>query len=883
MTTTIAQLSARLTGRYTIEREIGAGGMATVYLARDLRHERRVALKVLKPELGAMLGSERFLSEIRVTANLQHPNLLPLFDSGEASGLLYYVMPFVDGESLRSRLDREKQLPIDEAVRIASAVASALDYAHTQGVIHRDLKPENILLQSGQPVIADFGIALAVSNAGGARVTQTGLSLGTPQYMSPEQATGDRAVDGRSDIYSLAAVTYEMLAGEPPHTGTTAQAVIARVLTEQPRSLRATRPNLPEHVELAIAQSLSKLPADRWATAGQFADALQGKRTVDRRTVVLATSQQDTWRARFKDPVVWTALGIAVAATVFGVSSLRRPAAEEERNAVSFELTFGDAQRLAAAAQLAISPDGKSIVYPGLNTAGQRLLFLRELKQLDARALPGTDNGLQPFFSPDGEWLGFVAANQLKKVNLATGTVLTVATLRGQVQNPAWGSKDRIVGTIGQQLIIIPANGGEPRQFTALDTAGGETAQRGVRVLPDGETVLFLSSLGSLAETRIGITTLSTGSTDYLDIPDATPIGLVDGSLAYVTRTGVLMAVPFNLGERRVTGSAVTVAEGVLVTNTNLARAWISNSGSLVYRSGSTAGPLMREAPDGKSTVLIEGPREYRYPRLSPDGKRIALTIVSATGADVWIYDIAAKTSTKLSSEGTRNERAEWTPDGKRVLYISNRTGANTLTLWWQNADFSGQAEILQAFKDGQVEEGLISPDSQYLVYRTNVRDTGHDIWYRRLHGDTTAKPVANTQWNESGPRLSHDGKWIAYSASQDARPEVYVQPFPPSGPRYQVSTNGGASPLWARDGRRLFYASGTQLRVADVVTHPGFAVTSRDTLLSSVNFNTPVHANYDVTPDGGLLWSRSLSADAPTIVVHNWKYELRQRMNPKR
>src|SRR5450759_5245215 len=280
----VAQLNSALTGRYEVEREIGAGGMATVYLARDLRHDRRVALKVLKPELGAVLGVERFLAEIKVTANLQHPNLLPLFDSGAADGLLFYVMPYVEGESLRARLDREKQLPVDDAVRIAVAVAGALDYAHRQGVIHRDLKPENILLHEGQPLVADFGIALAVSNAGGNRITQTGLSLGTPQYMSPEQATGDRAIDARTDIYSLGAVTYEMLTGEPPHTGSTSQAIIARVLTEKPRGIRASRPNVPAQVEGAVERALEKLPADRWATAKEFSEALNGVRPVTMRT-----------------------------------------------------------------------------------------------------------------------------------------------------------------------------------------------------------------------------------------------------------------------------------------------------------------------------------------------------------------------------------------------------------------------------------------------------------------------------------------------------------------------------------------------------------------------------------------------------------------------
>src|SRR5215475_1630155 len=252
------QLSTALADRYHVEGEIGEGGMATVYLARDVRHDRQVALKVLKPELGAVLGVERFLSEIRVTAHLSHPNLLPLFDSGEADGLLFYVMPYVVGETLRARLNREQQLPVDEAVRIASAIASALDYAHGAGVVHRDLKPENILFQAGQPVIADFGIALAVSNAGGTRVTQTGLSLGTPQYMSPEQATGDRVVDGRSDIYSLAAVTYEMLVGDPPHAASTAQAIIAKVLTETPQHVRMGRPSAPLHVDRAVARALEK-------------------------------------------------------------------------------------------------------------------------------------------------------------------------------------------------------------------------------------------------------------------------------------------------------------------------------------------------------------------------------------------------------------------------------------------------------------------------------------------------------------------------------------------------------------------------------------------------------------------------------------------------
>jgi eukaryotic-like serine/threonine-protein kinase len=267
-------LEEALATTYAVERELGRGGMATVYLARDLRHRRAVAVKVLHPELSAVLGPERFLKEIELTASLQHPHILPLSDSGSAGGLLYYVMPYVDGESLRGRLARERQLGVDEAVRITCEVASALDYAHRHGVIHRDIKPENILLHDGAALVADFGIALAVAQASGERITQSGFSLGTPQYMAPEQAMAEREIDARADVYALGAVLYEMLSGEPPFTGPTAQAVVARVMTDRPRSLTAFRETVPQHVEVAVMTALAKLPADRFTTAAEFASAL---------------------------------------------------------------------------------------------------------------------------------------------------------------------------------------------------------------------------------------------------------------------------------------------------------------------------------------------------------------------------------------------------------------------------------------------------------------------------------------------------------------------------------------------------------------------------------------------------------------------------------
>jgi len=354
MTPAPARLTAALSDRYTIERELGQGGMATVYLAHDVKHDRKIALKVLRPELAAVIGAERFLKEIKVTANLQHPHILGLIDSGETEGMLWYAMPLVEGESLRDRLQREKQLPINDAVRLATEVAGALDYAHRHGVIHRDIKPENILLHDGSALVADFGIALAASTAG-TRMTETGMSLGTPHYMSPEQAMGEREITARSDVYALGCITYEMLVGEPPFTGPTAQAIIARVMTEDPRPLTLQRKSIPPELEGAVFMALEKLPADRFASAAQFADALSGNgATVATRagaTSAAAMRIGASWRRRFlaASAVAAVALGLA------GWAWMRAQAAAVPPFEQHY-LVLGDSVQFQA--QPALSPDG---------------------------------------------------------------------------------------------------------------------------------------------------------------------------------------------------------------------------------------------------------------------------------------------------------------------------------------------------------------------------------------------------------------------------------------------------------------------------------------------------------------------------------------------
>src|SRR5688572_10189656 len=509
----IEQLQAALEGRYTIERLVGEGGMATVYLARDLRHRRNVALKVLRPDLGAVLGLERFTSEIEVTANLQHPNLLPLFDSGAAGELLFYVMPFVEGESLRARLDREKQLPIDEAIRLATAVAGALDYAHRHGVIHRDLKPENIMLHEGQPLVADFGIALAVSNAGGNRITQTGLSLGTPQYMSPEQATGDRVMDGRTDVYSLGAVTYEMLTGEPPHTGTTSQAVIARVLTERPRPIRSSRPSVPEHVEAAVERSLEKLPADRWATPKEFAEALTGARIATRATTSSrAAHPSEGSRPTARELTAWLLAAAGLAAAAFLALKPERPPAPPIP--AEFELVLPDSMDpspVGGAATVAVSRDGSTLVFQARAQAGAPpSLWIRRLDDRTVQQIRGTDSAHAPVLSPDGTQLLFVAglgsSTGVRRIALRGGTPRTVvdsAPGNGQV---SWGDAGLLVTGLRNMLWMVPEEGGPRTLLAAPDSSRGHLRYGFPEVLPGGKAALMAIWKGtSLESISLGV------------------------------------------------------------------------------------------------------------------------------------------------------------------------------------------------------------------------------------------------------------------------------------------------------------------------------------------------------------------------------------------
>ena len=873
-----SRLNEALGDRYEVEREIGAGGMATVYLARDLRHDRPVALKVLKPELAAVIGAERFLQEIKVTAQLQHPHILPLHDSGQVDGTVFYVMPYVAGESLRARLDRERQLSVDTAIRITTEVASALDYAHRRGVIHRDIKPDNILLHDGTALVADFGIALAVSSAGANRLTETGLSLGTPQYMSPEQAMGEREITGRTDIYSLGCVLYAMLVGEPPFTGPSPQSVVARMLTETPRSPRLERNTIPLHVERALLAALARLPADRFETAGQFAQALQGQVSIP---LSVATPGIDAAppaprRTRLLLGAALLAAALVGAAGAVAWLSSRHPAPKQP---VRFVLNLPPSAPLLEGfgSVILLSPDGYTLVYRG-QAAASSMLYRRDASQLTPRPIAGTEGATLPFLSPDGKWVAFWSGGELKKVPIDGGPAVVIAAVT-QSQGASWGPDNVIVlGPYGavEGLSRVAASGPTPSPFTRPDSAKGELSQRWPHVLADGKTVLYTSwGSGGVQTARIGVASLETGESAILDVPGSYPLGVYYGNLVYARADGALMAVPFDLGRRRITGSSVAVLDGLSIGGSGVAKAALSPSGTLAYLTGSATSRLVLVSQNGAVRPLLSEPRAYESPRFAPDGKRIAVT-VRARPPDIWVYDIAAATFARLTSEGA-NLRPEWTPDGKRIVFLSNRSGE--VGTWWRPSDGTTLPQKVFESRDEALEVE-VAPDGGVLVYRLNQSGGSYGVWFRSLADVATPRPCVSTaSYHELMPSLSPDGRWLAHVSDETGAAEVYVRPFPGPGPRYPVSAGGGSEPHWAPDGRRLFYRHGRQMLAARVTTVPAFSVTGRDVLFEGNYSTSTSHQNYDVAPDGQGFLLLQPDADVEVVVVLNWLTELRARI----
>jgi serine/threonine-protein kinase len=818
MTGDPTRLNTALSGRYRVERMLGEGGMATVYLADDLKHERRVALKVLKPELAAVVGAERFLAEIKTTANLQHPHILPLFDSGTADGFLFYVMPFVQGESLGERLGRDHQLPVDEAVRIAGAVAGALDYAHRHGVIHRDIKPANILLHDGQPVIADFGIALAVSHAGSGRLTETGLSLGTPHYMSPEQATGDASVGPATDIYAVGCVLYEMLVGEPPYTGSTPQAILGKIIQARPVSATEVRRTVPAHVDAAIRRALEKLPADRFASAQELARALvdasfrhgEAAAALDARVV-------RRWKS-----IAATSTGLAAAlALALGWSALRPT---PEAPLATFANPFEEGQL--PTNQLSFIAGGSAVVYVSQSESGEGTqLWVRRWSELSAAPISGTTGAITFVLSPDEREVAFTPlGGDLRVAPLDGGPARTLTSGAASVggwDEDGWVYFGRPQGTGG--LERVQATGGTSAAVEVMTELGErEFIHANIRLLPASRFALFqvwYAQNGSDAE--IWALDLESHERRFL-IAGSNPRFSPTGHLLFGTTDGVLYAAPIDVGRAELSGPATPLLEGLNVRPPFGAMDYnVAANGSLIYRLGSAAAAeaeFVWVDRDGETEPVDPGwtfnpvfnPRSWS---LSPDGTRIATVRPSELGLDVWIKQLPDGPFDRLTFDRGDEVFPAWSLDGRSILYSAGTVlsaGPTNMDLWRRPADGTGAPELLLDI-ERPVVRGEWSPDGTRLVFITGTpqsADQGSiDIAYVRPGERAETPLVASPTFAEVDPAISPDGRWLAYVSDESGSPEVYVRPFPDvEAGRVRVSTDGGVVPAWSHSGFELFY-----------------------------------------------------------------------------
>jgi eukaryotic-like serine/threonine-protein kinase len=857
---------------------LAPAGMGEVYRARDTRLERTVAIKILNPVLGVSPDVRtRFEREARAISQLQHPHICTVYDVGHQDGTDYLVMEFIEGESLAERLKRGAP-PLDQVPKIGIEIPEALDKAHRAGIVHRDLKPGNIMLTKSGAKLLDFGLAkplgaLASPASGSGSVpsftaaptltnptplvsplTAQGMIVGTIQYMSPEQIEGKEA-DARSDIFSFGAVLYEMATGKRAFPGKSQLKVASAILEDDPEGVRTIQPKVPQALERLINTCLAKNPDDRFQSAADL--KLQLKWATDaysEPTRFPVTTVSLWWRL-----LLWAAAVLAVA-TILTVWRPWRSAAVPQTLRFATEIAPDISLSVNSPGNyFALSPDGARLTFVGHASGDQNTrIYVRPLDQLQAMPLSGTEGGRDPFFSPDGQWIGFFADGKLKKISVQGGAAVTLCDAINE-RGGSWSEDGSIVfeAPNNAPLLKVRSAGGQPEPLTTLDRQK-EYSHRWPQMLPGGKAVLFTASKDpSFEQSYIAVYSMATHRMKSLVQGASFGRYLRSGHLVYV-HDATLFAVPFNLTRLEVSGQPAPVLEGVMsTTTTGVAQISVSDTGTLAYIPGSAMGrnvSVYSMDNNGKFQPLLETPGGYLHPRFSPDGKHLALEVREGGKSDIWVFDLQRQTLTRVTFNGGAAFPA-WTPDGKRITYFVQGAG-----FFWKQADGAGKAKRLTHTKS-DCGNPFWRPDGKVLAFNQQGSTTNWDIMTVSVEGDQTfgwkpgePMPFLSSPFIEVVPVFSPDGHWLAYMTNESGEPEVYVRPYPGPGGRWQISVGGGSLPKWSRNGRELFYKRlDGKIMVADYTAHGDSFNSEKPRLWSQgqLSFNFGLSDDFDLYPDG--------------------------------